>query len=231
MSGVHDVFGNAVDTTNGAGPHNIQIFMLAADGTVLNVLPGYWNPKDLVIEMNLAAQLNKVWLDKSFTRAEKDRIFQDMHIAHTLEHPPDMVLRSRMQSFDIEYESRKAHSDAVRAPQVVQSWHAAGLHAPAQAFKTTDVLMHDRMAQHGFQNYENFDVARFCDYGQPRYDKHEDYIDAKGAFNHEKAAYAPTLGSAHQEHGAKAEHRRELQEQPNNSNWESSNQTWGSGNQ
>ena len=38
---------SAVGTTNGAGARNVQLLMLAADGTVLHALPGYWHPDDL----------------------------------------------------------------------------------------------------------------------------------------------------------------------------------------
>jgi hypothetical protein len=42
-SGQHDPNTPAVLTTNGAGPHNVQMFILASDGTVLHCLPGFWN--------------------------------------------------------------------------------------------------------------------------------------------------------------------------------------------
>src|SRR6185436_3292777 len=51
--------------------HNIQLFMLSADGTVLHCLPGYWETHDLASEIKLAEDLNKVWLDPSLGRAEK----------------------------------------------------------------------------------------------------------------------------------------------------------------
>ena len=33
----------AVGTTNGAGPHNVQLFVLSPDLTVLHALPGFWH--------------------------------------------------------------------------------------------------------------------------------------------------------------------------------------------
>ena len=51
----------AVFTTNGAGPHNIQMFVLAPDGTVLTCLPGYWQSDDLAGELNLAEDLFKLF--------------------------------------------------------------------------------------------------------------------------------------------------------------------------
>ncbi|MBZ0186669.1 MAG: hypothetical protein K8F91_10505, partial [Candidatus Obscuribacterales bacterium] len=35
FSGSHPLGSNAINTTNGAGPHNLQTFLLASDGTVM----------------------------------------------------------------------------------------------------------------------------------------------------------------------------------------------------
>lgn len=77
VSGRHEKFGNAIATTNGAGPRNLQMFMLSSDGTVLHCLPGYWDPRDLVTETRFAWQLNEVWKDKSKSKStEKNRCSQ-----------------------------------------------------------------------------------------------------------------------------------------------------------
>ena len=65
-SGHHDPDTAAVHTTNGAGPHNVQIFLLNADGVVLHCLPGYWAPDDLVHEMKFALSLNRPSSDFAF---------------------------------------------------------------------------------------------------------------------------------------------------------------------
>ena len=93
-----------------------------------------------------------------------------MHLAHIQEHSPAMVRRSQMQGFDkkYEYQHRPTTSDTVLA-QSGGDAKFGGL-----VFKTTDVLMHERMAQRPFVKYANFDVARFVDYGRPKYDKKED---------------------------------------------------------
>lgn len=200
-SGRHDNFGNAVVTTNGAGPHNIQMFMLSADGTILNVLPGYWAPQDLVYEMGLANQLNRVWMSNQYTRAQKDQLFKQMHLAHIAQHPKDMVRRSHLQGFDAKYEGEnKLHtSDFIRNAAAIehpanpnQKWSAAN-------FKTTDEVMHERLATHGFEKYERFNVAAFSDYGKQRYDKMEDAMRSDGHVDMEKAATIPSLGKKHKQ--------------------------------
>src|SRR5271168_1939983 len=90
-SGKHQVDGNAVDTTNGAGPHNIQMFVLSTDGVVLTCLPGYWHSQDLVTELKFAQELNTVWTDPNLSRAEKDQQFRQMHLQHIAQHSKAMT--------------------------------------------------------------------------------------------------------------------------------------------
>ena len=52
-SGKHDPAAPAVVTTNGAGPHNVQMFFLSPEGNVLHCLLGYWAPNDLLVEIRL----------------------------------------------------------------------------------------------------------------------------------------------------------------------------------
>lgn len=116
-SGKHEVDGVAIDTSNGAGPHNIQMFMLSGDGTVLHCLPGYWNSQDLYLELQLAAELNKVWLDPNLSVTQKDKIFVQKQLNHIFEHPMSMIRRSRMQGFDRKAELKKNYMpDTVSNP-------------------------------------------------------------------------------------------------------------------
>jgi hypothetical protein len=182
VSRKHEEDGQAIKTTNGAGPHNLQVFMLSPDGTVLHCLPGYWDPRDLVYEMGLAWQLNQVWTDPSLSRSQKDQLFRQMHLAHEQQHPADMVFRSRMQSFDQKYEAkhRLLTSDTIRDPQLITASFASAGRLPQAAFKTTDEIVHERMALRPFLPFQEFDVASYVDYGRPLYDKHEDQRNLSG---------------------------------------------------
>src|SRR5947207_15647242 len=75
-SGIHAPDGQAFLADNGAGPHNLQLFILSSDGVVLHCLPGYWNPHDLAGEIQLAEKLNRVWRS-SLSRVEKDKRFSE----------------------------------------------------------------------------------------------------------------------------------------------------------
>jgi len=178
-SGIHTTRGNAVDTTNGAGPHNIQMFVLNPDGTVLHCLPGYWNPQDLSNELSFARQLNNLYVNNSMSPADKVKTFGSMQLNHIRQHSPDMVARSKLQHFDMKFEAthRLHTSDFIKNPSILDgTWSPSS----AAAFRTTDEVIHERMAVRPFLSYSHFDVGRFADYGQHTYDKHEDSLDENG---------------------------------------------------
>ena len=181
-SGKHDKFGNATTTTNGAGPHNLQLFMLASDGTVLHCLPGFWTARDLVVEMDFASRLNEVWKNKSISKDKKDQLFKSLQLSHIKEHDHQMVARSEMQGFDKLWEAqhRPSETDTIKNAEVVKAYMAKHEgHIPHGEFKTTDVIMHERMSQRPFLTFTKFDVAEFSDYGKPVYDKNEDMRDVR----------------------------------------------------
>jgi len=75
-SGKHRPDENAVDTTNGAGPHNIQMFVMTPDGVVLHCLPGYWKSEDLASELQFAEKINQVWQDPHMTSTRKTSLLR-----------------------------------------------------------------------------------------------------------------------------------------------------------
>lgn len=168
VSGIKPLTAGAVNTTNGAGPHNIQIFILAPDLTILTALPGYWHPEDLAYELEVANKLYAVWKNPSLTRAEKDAKFVEAHLGHIEDHPSAMVRRSRMQGFDQKFEQKN------RATTTDTIASATGGKAGDPVFKTTDVIFHERLAKQPFAKYEEFDVVAFSDYGRALYNKKEE---------------------------------------------------------
>src|SRR5262249_843547 len=110
-SGRHDPNAPAVLTTNGAGPHNVQMFFLSKDGTVLQCLPGFWAPQDFLYEMRFALGLNKVWQNDQLSLESKKRLFTQSQLQDIPRHPADMVARSHLQSFDAKEEAKKKQSD------------------------------------------------------------------------------------------------------------------------
>ncbi len=195
VSGRHEINGNAVRTTNGAGPHNIQMFVLAPDGTVLHCLPGYWDSRDLIEELDFAQKLNQVWSGGG-TVEQKRKMFSSMQLAHIKSHSPAMTARSHMQHFDQKYEAKNRlyTSDTILNPTLAAQSLVMGMKTPPGAFKTTDVILHERMSQRPFLPYREFDVMAFSDYGKLKYDKNEDYRDVRGGVDASAARFAPQLG-------------------------------------
>jgi hypothetical protein len=177
-SGKHEPDEQAVDTTNGAGPHNIQMFVITPDGVVLHCLPGYWHAQDLASELKFAERINQVWLDPNLSDAEKRQAFSQMNLEQISMEPKGMSNRSHMQGFDLQYEAKHSpNSGFFKNPQLVDTTTGK---TPPNNVKTVDIVMHERMAQRPFLAYKNFDVPTYSSYGKNEYDKHEQFRMANG---------------------------------------------------
>ncbi|MBX9696151.1 MAG: hypothetical protein K2Z81_27430, partial [Cyanobacteria bacterium] len=176
-SGVHPISGAAADTTNGAGPRNLQLFVLAPDSTVLHCLPGYWNAYDLDNELKLAERLMSIWQDTSITPVQKQKLFAREHLSHMQAHPSDMVERSKLQGFDKVhiFKHQKETGDAIKEPDSIAQADVHDL--PDEAFKTTDQIMHERLSRRPFLTYAGFDTANYVNYGSSHYDRGEHEYD------------------------------------------------------
>jgi len=177
-SGVHPLDGNAVNTTNGAGPHNLQTFVMTADGTVLHCLPGFWSSEDLAAELEMAEKLSYIWQDKAILSPDKADLFKRIHLEHLKNHSPELVARSHLQGFDAQhiYKNSKELSDCISDKEAISA--VEDLHkVPYDAFKTTDKIMHERMATRPFQNYNAFDTGTYTSYGCNHYDKGENEME------------------------------------------------------
>ena len=182
-SDAHDVHGLAVNTTNGAGPHNIQMFFLGRrHGTPL--FAWLLEPRRLGEETKLAEQLNEVWLNPKLTRAQKDALFVSMQLGHIKQHSADEAKRSHLQWFDASVEANNPHSDFIKVEAVPGG-------STFTELKTTDVVIHERMANISMP-FDRFDVAAYSNYGKERYDKNENRLDpervAQGEINAPGAA-------------------------------------------
>jgi len=209
VSGKHRPDGQAVDTTNGAGPHNIQIFVLTPDGIVLTALPGFWHSEDLARELQLAQKLNQVWVNPNLTRGQKDEIFRQMQLAHIKEHPQAEHNRSQIQGFDVAYEveHRLYQTDIFYDPHAI---NPATRKVPPGDTKTTDIIMHERMARQPFVPYDDFNVVAFSDYGKPMYDKQEDFRMANGQIAPgARTGQEPLIGNDPRAHPIKTEVKKE----------------------
>ena len=206
-SGKHMPDENAVDTTNGAGPHNIQMFVLDPDGTVLTCLPGYWHAEDLAPELELAQSLDKVWHDPNLTLPEKRTQFTQMQLAHIATHPKGEHNRSHMQGFDVQYEAKNnPNSDFFYNPRAIDPQSGS---TPGNNVKTVDIVMHERLADRPFVAYDKFDVAQFASYGKLKYDKEEMFRDNTGKIaDGANTSNEPMIGNDPKAHPVKTEVKR-----------------------
>ena len=175
-------------TSNGAGSHNIQMFFLTPDGTVLQCMPGYWTSKDLALIINdLVEPLNKIWNTWNYSKSKKNKLFAEAQLAFLNKHKTDFAKRSRMQGFDAAFEVKKrldttdcVHRDENGDPIVMaprkrkKKANAKKAKKKRYKMKNTLEISLERMAKRPFIPYESFDVAKFSDIGRKQYDKKQD---------------------------------------------------------
>ena len=173
---VGDSFGyssrqTSLGTTNGAGPHNVQIFVLSPDLVVLHALPGFWHPDDLARELRLGLVLSRLWADQGRTRGEKDNMFARLHAAELARQTDLTTARSAWQHFDASAERRRPDRGSRDTFLVADD----GRTEP----KPINWLVHERMALRPFVPFEDFDVESYVDYGREFYDNNKD-LDGQG---------------------------------------------------
>jgi len=159
-----------VGTTNGAGAHNVQIFVLSPDLVVLHALPGFWHPEDLARELQFAKALLRLWEDDTRTDTQKRDMCSRLQLTELRYQPAAMYARSDWQEFDKSREgaalARKDRDTFKHTKDGEVKRDARG----APVLKALNVLTHERMAQRPFLKFEEFDFARFIDYGRKFYD-------------------------------------------------------------
>jgi hypothetical protein len=148
----------------------VQIFVLAADGTVLHALPGFWHPEDLARELRFALLVARLWADETRTLEEKGRMFRLLHIAELRRQPPATYARSAWQHFDEWAEIEKLRDDPDRDTLLTWEQAEGTQAAPKPRLKPLNVVAHQRMVAQPFRSYEDFDVEAFVDYGRHHYD-------------------------------------------------------------
>lgn len=160
----------AVGTTNGAGGRNVQLVVMAADRTVVHVLPGFWSAEDLLPELAFAMRLHEVYRDDGRSPEGKAAMFAAMHRAFARRLSPETIARSRWQDFDIWAEVDRAKAEKrdvfVLGPDGMPQSGESG----QPMVKPICQLVHERMAERPFQPLATFDMESFVDYGRPFYD-------------------------------------------------------------
>ncbi len=153
---------SAVGTTNGAGPRNVQFMILAADKTVLHALPGFWHAEDLIPELQLAFEINRLYLDEQKTFNQKAKMYEMLHKSHMRRHGAAAVRRGQWQGFD-------RHTEVHRVKTEERDTFRTLANGELQ-LKSVPEVIHDRMLTRRFKKLEDFDLETFVDYGRAFYD-------------------------------------------------------------
>lgn len=149
-------------------------------------MPGYWTSADLaLIVKELVEPLNKIWKTRSYSKTKKAKLFAEAQHAFVSKHSDEFARRSRMQNFDVAFEVKKrlATSDCIERDENGDPIRRGAKRAKRKnnkpekkryKMKNTLQIALGRMATRPFIKYENFDVAKFSDYGRKKYDKKGD---------------------------------------------------------
>ncbi|MHC5066736.1 MAG: hypothetical protein ACYTG5_22500 [Planctomycetota bacterium] len=163
---------SSVGTTNGAGPHNVQIFVLSPDRVVLHALPGFWHPEDLAAELRFAKVLARLWSDENRSLDQKRDMYRRLQEHEIRRQSEASTARSGWQGFD-----RRAEADRLaKGPR--DTFYPASDGMPP-ALKPINLLVHERMAERPFVAFEDFDTEAFVDYGRLFYDLNS-RVDGRG---------------------------------------------------
>ena len=164
----------AVGTTNGAGGRNVQLVVLAADETVMHVMPGFWHAEDLLAELRLALDVHRLHRDEALTAERKQAMFSALHRSFVNRMSPESIGRSGWQGFDVWVEAERAKKqpdrDTVMTDETGKT--IAGEHG-ALALKPVSQVVHERMAARPFRKLADFDMESFVDYGRAFYDNNQ----------------------------------------------------------
>lgn len=170
----------SVGTTNGAGPHNVQLFLLSPDGVVLHCLPGFWHPEDLGRALKFGQRLLALWQDPVLSPAEKRARFPQLQLAELASQPRETYARSAWQGFDAKNELKRL----AQGPRDTFRVDAAGQLVEGKKgqpqLKRTNEVVYERMAKRPFVPFALFDTATFADYGRRYYDNNKK-VDGAGA--------------------------------------------------
>ncbi len=152
----------AVGTTNGAGGRNVQLVVLAADETVLHVLPGFWHAEDLVAELGLALEIHRLHGEESMAPQTKLTMFEALHRSHLRRHGEAARARSEWQGFD-------GHAELERSRR--ESRDTIELDGKGQpVLKPMLQVVHERLIARPFRKLADFGMESFVDYGRAYYD-------------------------------------------------------------
>lgn len=156
----------AVGTTNGAGGRNVQLVVLAADETVLHVMPGFWHAEDLLAELRLALEVHRLHVDEALAPEQKQAMFAALHRSFLRRMSKETIGRSGWQGFDVHVEAERQQKQNDRDTFQLDE-------AGVPRIKPVCQVVHDRMMARPFKKLADFGMESFVDYGRAFYDNNQ----------------------------------------------------------
>ncbi len=145
-----------------SGHKNVQMFFMTSDGTLLHCVPGFWQPKNWLMEAKLALSLNKLYHNKRLSIVQRNDAFLKAHLSHHRDaHTSGLRYGSQLQGFDVSKERHNPNSDFNRTSGPLKG-----------SMKTVDQVVHERLAARPFMTFETFDIAAFVEFGNSDYRYH-----------------------------------------------------------
>lgn len=170
---------SALGTTNGAGGRNVQFVVLAADGTVVHALPGFWHAEDLVPELLLGLDLHKLYTDDRLPADRKTALFDALHRRHMRTYGEAAEHRGAWQGFD-------QHAELARARNEPRDTVIAAADG-SMTLKSIPRIVHERLLRRRFLPLADFDMESFVDYGRAFYDNNEGFDRGRTFLRAERA--------------------------------------------
>jgi len=160
----------AMGATNGSGGRNLQLAVLAADGTVLLALPGFWHALDLLSSLDLAAELHRLYASGEYTHEQKLAMARSKHETFVRRIGAGMSARSVWQETDAVAErnrsSRGMRDTFVRDPKGGPLLDAGG----NVELRPLLQVLHERFGALRFTAIAAMPWEALVDYGHPHFD-------------------------------------------------------------
>ena len=158
-SNKHQPSNAAIKVNTCSGHHNVQTFLMTADGKVVHCLPGFWPAKAYVSQLGLAKKLDTIYRNEK-RPARRNEKFLDLHLQHAAK-ASRAAKTAELQGFDKRHIERTGNADFERERGPLTG-----------KLKSADQVMHERMAERPYLSFESFDTKAFIDMGVRHYAYH-----------------------------------------------------------
>jgi hypothetical protein len=160
----------AMGATNGSGGRNLQLAILAADGTVMLALPGFWHALDLLSTLDLAVELHRLHGSAEHSHEQKLAMARSKHETFLKRIGAGMSARSAWQNRDVVAE--RDRSDLGMRDTYQRDPAGGPLRNEVGQIELRPLLqvLHERVGVLRFTAIAAMPWEALVDYGHPQFD-------------------------------------------------------------